>query len=645
MSQSRVLPYGAWPSPITLDLVLAGARGLAEPTLDGADLYVLESRPDEAGRMTLLRITPDGGTRELTPAPANVRTRVHEYGGGAWAVEGGLVVRSEFADGSLWRIDPDGRTRCLVATPGLRFADLSIDHSRGRVLAVQEDHRADDHDPTNAIVAINPEDGSVTPLVTGHDFVSHPRVSPDGRRLSFLAWERPDMPWDASRVWVAPVAPDGSIGTPEAVAGGSDESVAGPAWSPDGSLVFASDRTGWWNLYRWRPVTGATEALAPAEEEFAGPQWVFGLRTFGFADDGRILAIARSRGTDRLLAIGTEGRTTDLSVGATDLSYVSVAGSAVVVLAAQPTRPTAVVRVDLTSGAMERIREARTLDLDPRHLSVPVPVEFPTAHGRTAFAFHYPPTNPDVVAPPGDLPPLVVISHGGPTSNTNRRLDLEVQAFTSRGFAVIDVDYGGSTGYGRAYRQRLDGAWGVVDLEDCTAAATWLAGQGLADPRRLVIRGGSAGGYTTLCAVTFRDVFAAGASYYGVGDLEALARDTHKFESRYLDRMVAPWPDGVATYRERSPIHFVDRIRTPLLVLQGTEDRVVPQAQADELVNALARNGVPQAYLLFEGEGHGFRRAENRRRALEAELGFYAQVLGFELADRFAPVEVVGLTR
>jgi dipeptidyl aminopeptidase/acylaminoacyl peptidase len=301
------------------------------------------------------------------------------------------------------------------------------------------------------------------------------------------------------------------------------------------------------------------------------------------------------------------------------------------------------VRIDLASASAERIREARALDLDPGFLSTPRFVEFPTAGGRTAFAFHYPPTNADVKAPDGELPPLVVISHGGPTSHTTRRLDLEIQAFTSRGFAVVDVDYGGSTGYGRAYRQRLDGAWGVVDLEDCTAAATWLASQRMADPHRLVIRGGSAGGYTTLCALTFGDAFAAGASYFGVGDLEALARDTHKFESRYLDRMVAPWPEGAAVYRERSPIRFVDRIRTPLLVLQGADDMVVPKAQAEELVEALARNGVPHAFLLFEGEGHGFRRAENRRRSLEAELSFYAQVLGFELADAIQPVEVVGL--
>lgn len=645
MTDIRTAPYGSWPSPISLDLVIEGGRGLAEPMLDGSDVLMLESRPDEGGRVTLLRVSPDGASTELTPAPANVRTRVHEYGGGAWTVDVGLVVRSEFGDGSLWRVDPDGTTKALLSTPGLRFADLSIDRAQGRVLAVMEDHRADDHDPANSIVAVALEDGAITPLVAGHDLVSHPRVSPDGTRLSFLTWERPDMPWDASRLWAAPMRLDGSIGTPELVAGGPTESIASPAWAPDGSLVFASDRSGWWNLCRWRPGVEGIEALATTEAEFAGPQWVFGLRPFAFDGAGRIVAIARSRGQDRLLVIepGTEPR--EIPVDATDLSYLSVGGSTAVVLAAQPTRPTAVVRVDLGTGAVELVREARSLTIDPAYLSTPRFVEFPTAGGRTAFAFHYPPTNPDVVAPAAERPPLVVISHGGPTSHTSRRLDLEIQAFTSRGFAVVDVDHGGSTGYGRAYRQRLDGAWGIVDLEDCTAAAAWLVDQGLADPKRLAIRGGSAGGYTTLCAVTFGEVFAAGASYFGVGDLEALARDTHKFESRYCDRIVAPWPEGVGVYRERSPIHFVDRIRTPLLVLQGTDDMVVPRAQADELVEALARNGVPHAYLLFEGEGHGFRRAENRRRSLEAELSFYAQVLGFGLADAIDPIEVVGLSR
>ena len=645
MSDRSTLPYGSWPSPITLDLVMAGGRGLFDPHIDGPDVYLLESRPDEGGRVVLLRLAGDGTATEVTPAPSNVRTRVHEYGGGAWAVQDGLVIHSEFADGHLVRIDPGVAPRPLTAEPGVRFADLRIDRPRGRVLAIMEDHRVDDLDPANSVVAVSLDDGSITPLVDGHDFFSHPRLSPDGSSLSWLAWDRPNMPWDGSELWVGRLDEDGSVGSADLVAGGSAESIAGPAWAPDGSLVFASDRSGWWNLYRWRPGAPGIEALAPMAAEFAEPQWVFGLRTFGFDGQGRVIAIARSNGRDRLLVLEAGQEPRAIGLDATDLHGLWVVDDEAVLVASAPTRPTAIVRIDLRTDAVRSIREERTPPVDVGYLSQPRFVEFPTTDGRTAFAFHYPPTNPVAVAPDGELPPLLVISHGGPTSNADQRLSMEVQFFTSRGFAVVDVDYGGSSGYGRAFRDRLLGAWGIVDLDDCTNVATWLASQGLADPKRLGIRGGSAGGYTTLCALTFRSVFAAGASYFGVGDLAALARDTHKFESRYLDLIVAPWPDGVAVYDERSPIHFVDRIRTPVLVLQGADDRVVPQAQADDLVAALGRNGVPYAYLLFQGEGHGFRRAENRRRSLEAELSFYAQVLGFQPADDLVPVEVVGLER
>jgi dipeptidyl aminopeptidase/acylaminoacyl peptidase len=644
MTTAPVLPYGSWPSPITLDLVLAGGRRLAEPWLDGPDVYVLESRPNEGGRVTLLRIAGDGTATEVTPAPANVRTRVHEYGGGAWTVSDGLVVHSEFTDGHLACVQRDGATRPLTTGTDLRFADMCIDALRGRLVAVLEDHSTDDLEPVNSIVAVALDDGTITPLVEGGDLYSHPRISPDGAWSCWLTWDRPNMPWDGCELWVGTLDPDGSVGSTDLIAGGSRESITGPAWAPDGSLVFGSDRSGWWNLYRWRPGVPGVEALAPMEAEFGTAQWVFGQRQFGFDGRGRIIAIARSAGHDRLLILEGGSDPREIELDATDLQGLSVVGDTAVVVAHAPSRPAAVLRIDLATGAAERIREAGTLPVDGACLSQPRFLEFPTTDGRSAFAFYYPPANADVTeAPDGELPPLLVISHGGPTSNTDQGLSLDIQFFTSRGFAVVDVDYGGSTGYGRAYRDRLLGEWGIVDLDDCTNVATWLASQGLADPARLGIRGGSAGGYTTLCALTFRHVFSAGTSYFGVGDLAALARDTHKFESRYLDLLVAPWPEAVAVYDERSPIHFVDRIRTPVLVLQGADDRVVPQAQADELVAALARNGVPYGYLLFQGEGHGFRRAENRRRALEAELSFYAQVFGFVPADDLEPVELVGL--
>lgn len=642
-TRTRISPYGSWPTPISMDMVIAGSRSLAEPRLDGEDVYFLEGRPAEGGRVVIMRHAADGTVTDVTPAGFNVRTRVHEYGGGAYAVSDGTLIFSDFADGRLHRQDgPTEAPRPLTSGDRLRFADLGFDRTRGRLVAVLEDHSLDDHEPSNSVVAVALADGALTQLVGGHDFFSDPRVDAAGARLCWLAWDRPNMPWDGTELWVGRLEADGSVGSPRLVAGGRSESIVQPRWAPDGSLVFVSDRTGWWNLYRWREGSPEAVALAPAEAEFAGPQWVFGLSTYAIDGDGTIVAAARSRGLDRLVVVG-QGVVRDLGLTATEVEGVQVRGGTAFVVAGEPTQPTAVVSVVLATGQVTRLREASTLAVDAAYLSVPRFIEFPTTGGRTAFAWRYPPANPAAQAAPDDRPPLIVMSHGGPTASASTSLSLGIQAFTSRGFAVVDVDYGGSTGYGRAFRDRLLDSWGIVDLEDCTNVAVWLADQGLADRARLAIRGGSAGGFTTLAALCFRDVFGAGASYFGVGDLEALARDTHKFESRYLDRLVAPYPAGVDVYRARSPIHFVDRIRRPVLVLQGADDRVVPQAQADALVAALAGHGVPYAYVLFAGEGHGFRKAENQRRSREAELSFYAQVFGFPLADPIQPIDVVGL--
>jgi dipeptidyl aminopeptidase/acylaminoacyl peptidase len=518
-----------------------------------------------------------------------------------------------------------------------------IDSPRSRVLAVMEDHVGGAADPVNSIVSVSLDDGRVTTLVEGHDFFSDARLDPSGERLAWLAWDRPNMPWDGTLLWIGQLRQDGTIASAEQVAGGATESIVQPTWAPDGTLIFASDRTDWWNLY-WRVGPGQPEPLAPMSAEVCGPQWVFGARSFTVGADGTIVAIARSAGEDRLLVLEADGPR-EVPLEATELGGLSVRDGSAFLIAGGPRAPDSLIQVDLATGATTTLRSVSELAVDASYLSVPRQVEFPTSGDATAFAWYYPPTNPDVVAPAGELPPLVVISHGGPTSAASTALTLGIQAFTSRGLAVVDVDYGGSTGYGREYRNRLRGAWGVVDLDDCTNVATWLAGQGTVDRRRLAIRGGSAGGFTTLAALAFRDVFSAGASYFGVGDLEALARDTHKFESRYLDLLVAPYPDQVDVYRERSPIHFVDRIRCPVLVLQGEDDKVVPRELADQIVDALKRNGIPHAYLLFPGEGHGFRRAENQRRSREAELSFFAQVFGFELADDIEPIEVQGLER
>jgi dipeptidyl aminopeptidase/acylaminoacyl peptidase len=642
MSDPVVLPYGSWSSPISIEMAVGASRGLSEPRQDGAAVYLLESRPEEAGRVALLRCDPDGTVTDLAPE-LNVRTRVHEYGGGAYAVRDGLVVFSEFTANRLMvRRPDDAGPKQLVADAALRFADMEIDRARDRVIAVLEDQRESALLPRNLLCAVSMTDGTLTELAAGHDFTSDPRLSPDGRRLAFLTWDFPQMPWDGTDLWVATVAADGSLGPAAHVAGGTTESIVQPRWAPDGSLVYVSDRSGWWNLYRWQPDTGTAVPLAPMDAEFAGPQWVFGLSDFDIDGDGTIVATASAPGGTRLLRIRDGEPPRDLGIHADAIAYVQVRDGIVTCVAGSWTRPTAAVRLDLGDGRQERLRESGPLFVDPAYLSVPQHVAFPTSGGRTAYAWYYPPANPEVAAPANEQPPLVVMSHGGPTSQARTSLSLERQAFTSRGFAVVDVDYGGSTGHGRAFRDQLREAWGIVDVDDCTNAALWLAEQGLADRARLAIRGGSAGGFTTLAALCFTDAFGAGVSYFGLGDLEGFAAITHKFESQYDLYLVGP-PEDVQRYRDRSPNNHADRISCPVLVLQGADDRVVPVSQAEGIVAALERNGLPHAYLLFEGEGHGFRKAENQRRALEAELSFYAQVFGFALADDIEPLEIAGL--
>ncbi len=624
-------------------MAVGSARGLSEPHPDGEDIYFLESRPDEAGRVALLRRTPDGTVTDMAPE-SNVRTRVHEYGGGAFAVCEGVIVLSEFADNRLlWKRAPDAPIRELVTDPALRFAEMAIDRARDRVIAVLEDQRESALKARNLLAAVSFTDGTLTELATGHDFYSDPVLSPDDKHLAWVTWDFPQMPWDGTDLWIAAFESDGSLGAPQHVAGGSTESILQPKWAPDGSLLFISDRTDWWNLYRWRAGAAETTALAAIESEIGGPQWVLGLSDYDIDRDGTVIAFASGPSGAKLLRFPTDEEALVVPFDETGLAYLRIGGGTLTAIAGSPTRPTALIRLDLASGVEERLRETGPLDVDPAYLSTPQFVEFPTSGGRRAYAWYYSPTNPDVVAPSDELPPLVVMSHGGPTSKASTSLSLVRQAFTSRGFAVVDVDYGGSTGYGRAFRDQLRENWGVVDVDDCTNAALHLAEQGLADPKRMAIRGGSAGGYTTLAALCFKDVFAAGTSFYGLGDLAGFGAVTHKFESQYDRYLVGPYPEEAERYRQRSPNDHADRISCPVLVMQGADDKIVPPSQAEGIVAALRKNGLPHAYILFEGEGHGFRQAANQRRALEAELSFYAQVFGFELADDFAPLQVDGL--
>lgn len=616
----------------------AGVR-LGDVVVDGDDLYWTESRAQEDGRTVIVRRDAGGVIADAVPSGFNSRSRAHEYGGGAYAVRGGVVVSCSFEDQRVYLF---GGVEPIAITPepeieaGDRYADF-VFHG-DRVICVRERH-LEDREPVNSLVVF-PLDGSDAPrvIVEGHDFYSSPRVSPDGSRLAWLSWDHPRMPWDGTELWGAALAEDGSVSEPELLDGGETESVFQPEWSPDGVLHFVSDRTGWWNLCRL--VGDRVEPLHRMEAEFGYPQWVFGMRRYGFLPRGRIVTIYAESGVDRIGVFEDDTLRPVHNAFERFGSSLGVRGDALFTIAGSGGTPTAVVGIGTETGDVDIVRTSLDIDLDPGLVSHPKPIEFATTRGAVAHAFYYPPRNPSFVGQVGETPPLLVLSHGGPTSSTSPVLDVSLQFWTSRGFAVVDVNYRGSTGYGRHYRDALRGEWGVLDVDDCISAALYLADAGLADSDRMAIRGGSAGGYTTLCALTFSDIFAAGASYYGVGDLAALAAETHKFESRYLDGLIGPYPEAADLYRERSPLHNLDDLSCPVILLQGGEDRVVPPAQAHEIVAALDARGIPHAYVEFEGEGHGFRRAENIERAREAELFFYSRVFGFDPADELAPVEI-----
>lgn len=645
MSTVQNAPYGTWKSPITADLILSDMVGLVDLRVDGDHLYWTEMRPKEGGRFVLMHRTPDGQESELNPAPFNARTRVHEYGGAAWSVADGVVYFANFADQRLYRQRAGADPVALTPDGPWRYADSVVDRQRGRLIAVREDHSNPDQEAVNSLVGLDLAGGSSGQiLVQGYDFFSSPALSPDGSQLAWLCWNHPHMPWDGAELWVGKLDPAGNVVAREMVAGQQgDEALTQPRWAEDGTLYFISDPTGWWNIYRWRG--GQVEAVTDRQAEFGLPQWVFGLSTYDFVDAGHLVCAYTEAGQRHLALLDVENR--DLTPLDTGPFYAAgqlrVAGRRLYFRGASPTQFDALVELELDSGALQVIRRASNLQIDPGYLSVPQPIEFPTTGGLTAHAYFYPPTNQDFQGLADERPPLVVFSHGGPTGATSSALDLRVQFFTSRGIGVVDVNYGGSTGYGTAYRRRLNGQWGIVDVDDCTNAALYLADAGLADRERLAIRGGSAGGYTTLACLTFRNVFKAGASHFGVSDLEGLAQETHKFESRYLDSMIGPYPQRRDLYVARSPIHHTEQLNCPVIFLQGLEDKVVPPNQAERMVEALRHKGVPVAYLAFAGEQHGFRQAPNIKRAVNAELTFYARIFGFALADAMEPLIIENL--
>ncbi len=645
MSEAPVAPYGSWKSPITSDLIVTGSIGLTMPLLDGSDVYWLEMRPTEGGRGVIVKCDSEGQLKDVIPPPYNARTRVHEYGGGDYAVRDGIVYFSNFSDQRLYETTGEAPPRAITPVGELRYADALVDQERRGLICVREDHSVAGREAVNTLVSIDlsgaETEGQV--LVSGNDFYSSPRLSPDGSRLAWLTWHHPNMPWDGTELWVGEFGADGMLLTSECVAGGLRESIFQPEWSPDASLYFISDRSGWWNLHRIN-LAGEVELLCEMKAEFGMPQWGFGMATYAFESADRIVSTYIQNGMSRLALIDTRTKKLEtVDCPYTDIRYVRASRGQGVMRAGSPAEAASIVKLDLETKTFSVLRRSNNLQIDTAYISIPRAVEFPTEDGLTAHAFFYPPANGDYRAPAGDLPPLLVESHGGPTAAAATGLSLGIQYWTSRGIAVLDVNYGGSTGFGREYRERLKDSWGIVDVDDCANGARYLVGRGEVDGNRLMITGGSAGGYTTLCALTFRDTFNAGASHYGVSDAEALAQETHKFESRYLDGLMGPYPERREIYVARSPINFSDRLSCPVIFFQGLEDKVVPPNQAETMVEALRTKGIAVAYLPFEGEQHGFRQAKNIKRALDGELYFYSRVLGFELAEPVEPVEIYNL--
>ena len=635
--QQQVRPYGTWYSPVSARIVAKKSIRFGDLQVDGASIFWVESRPAEKGRSVIVKYGPEGESRDIIEPPFSARSLVHEYGGGVFTVSKGVIYFVNFEDQRIYAKDPTGTPHPITSQDESRYADLIADERRDRIVCIEEAHAGSV--PVNSIVGIEIRD-RVVPfrLVAGNDFYSSPRLSPDGNRLAWLTWNHPNMPWDGTELWMAEFDDAGRINNPRKIAGGVSESVFQPEWSPDGILYFVSDRSGWWNIYRCGG--NGVEPVFSSDAEFGTPQWVFGLSTYGFISNERIACTFNRMGYWHLATIDTDSREIqEIDTPFNDITHLKTSDERIIFYGASSTEDVSVAVHDAVTGKIHICRRSDDIAVDPGYVSEPELVEFDTMDQRKAYGFLYRPCNKDYAGPLDERPPLIVVSHGGPTSCSYPSFNLKIQFWTSRGFAVLDVNYGGSTGFGRPYRERLKGNWGVVDVEDCVNGVKYLIEMGLVDRDRLVIRGSSAGGYTTLAALTFRDVFKAGASYYGVSDLEALARETHKFESRYLDSLVGPYPETVKDYRERSPIHYTERLKAPTIFFQGLDDKVVPPNQAEKMVQALRKRRMPVAYIAFEGEQHGFRKAENLARCLEAELYFYSQVFGFEV-DGIKPVTI-----
>ena len=646
MTQSTVAPFGSWKSPITSDQIVSESIKLGQISLDGDQVYWIENRPKEGGRSAIIRLNHDGSQDILTPEPYNVRTRIHEYGGAPYIVANGIIYFSNFSNQRLYQHVPTRTPEPLTPEGSWFYADGIFDQPRNRLIYIREDHTTSGHEPVNTIVSIplagSQEHHQGIILLSGNDFYASPRLSPKGDQFAWLTWNHPNMPWDGTELWVADIQPDGTLERARCVAGGTDESIFQPEWSPDGVLHFISDRSGWWNLYR---LDGNhAEPLCPMNAEFGLPQWVFGQRLYDFESPTHIICSYTTKGIWYLARLNTTNSHLDVfDLPYTDFGNILVRGSQALMTASSPSQPHSIIQIDCSTFQIKILRQSVNFTIAKKYISIPKSIAYPAKDGATAHAFYYPPFNEDFQGPDQERPPLMVKSHGGPTAAVASTFNLMIQYWTSRGFAVVDVNYGGSTGYGRTYRSRLNGQWGIVDVDDCVSAAQHLIEQDQVDATRVTITGGSAGGYTTLSALTFQDCFTAGSSYYGVSDLEALIRDTHKFESRYLDRLIGPYPERKDLYVQRSPINFTDRLTCPIILFQGLEDKVVPPNQAELMFKAVKSKGIPVAYIAFEGEQHGFRRAENVKQVLENELYFYSKVFRFVPADSIPAIPIENL--
>ena len=648
MPKKNIAPYGSWESPISTEMIVSEAVGLGDMDIDGSDIYWLETRPEESGRYVVVRKTSEGLIDDVTPLGFSARTSVHEYGGGSYLAYRGTVFFSNYSDQRVYKVKTEDGNPIPITPEGLdiRFANGSVDELRNRIIYVREDH-SQTGEAVNTLVTLDMDDETEGTILTeGADFYSSPSVSPDGSSVAWIQWDHPNMPWDSTELWVAEISETGMFENKRKLRGASGESICHPSWSPDNLLYFVSDVSGWWNIYRYQDIQlTKSKNLTPIEAEFTQAQWGLGSRYYGFLSEDRIICAYNTNGKWNLAELDVNtSKLEGIQTAFTEFNRSGLESkNGMTVLGAGSSIKPFSIYLYLDKKVTE-LKSAIRPKVDETYFSLPESITFPTSEDLNSHGFFYPPHNPDYDQEElNQLPPLLVLSHGGPTGATSTTLDLSIQFWTSRGFGVLDVNYRGSTGYGTTYRKRLNGKWGIVDIDDCVNGALYLAKRGDIDKEKMSIRGGSAGGYTTLAALTFKNVFSAGASYYGVSDLEALAKDTHKFESRYMDSMVGPYPENKAVYRERSPIFHSDKLSCPVILFQGLEDKIVLPNQAEMMVASLKDKKIPVAYLPFEGEQHGFRISKNIQRTLEAELYFYSKVFGFKAAGKIKPVQIDGL--